>query len=93
VTIHTSKEDQDDLSKLWCDLREDISLVSTQGEIVGGQSGFAHITGGYAAGYYGYLYSLVFAADMFDTIFKADPMSAAAGMKYRHSILGPGGSR
>lgn len=47
----------------------------------------------YSAGYYGYLYSLVFATDMFDSIFKSDPMDPAAGMKYRQKILGPGGSR
>jgi len=41
----------------------------------------------------GYLYSLVFAADMFETVFKTDPMNPVAGMKYRNCILGPGGSR
>lgn len=92
MTVHTSKEDQD-LTKLWCDMREKTSLVSTKGEYVGGQSGFAHIVGGYGAGYYGYLYSLVFAADMFESVFRADPMSPALGAKYREHILGPGGSR
>lgn len=43
VLIHTANEDQD-LTKLWCDLREKVSLVSTQGEYVGGQSGFAHVS-------------------------------------------------
>ncbi|TXT07346.1 hypothetical protein VHUM_03066 [Vanrija humicola] len=92
MTLHTSKDDLD-LTKLWCDLREKTSLVSTDGEYVGGQSGFAHIVGGYAAGYYGYLYSLVFAADMFESVFSADPMNPANGLKYRAEILGPGGSR
>lgn len=92
VTLHTSKDDLD-LTKLWCDLREKTSLVSTDGQYVGGQSGFAHIVGGYAAGYYGYLYSLVFAADMFESVFSADPMNPANGLKYRAEILGPGGSR
>lgn len=92
MTMHTSKEDLD-LSKLWCETREKVSLVSTDGEIVGGQSAFGHIAGGYEAGYYGYLYSQVFAADMFETIFAADAMSPASGMKYRNSILKPGGSR
>ena len=30
-----------------------------------GQGTFGHITGGYDAGYYGYMYSLVYAADMY----------------------------
>lgn len=30
---------------------------------------------------------------MFETVFKADPMDPARGMKYRKDILGPGGSR
>lgn len=92
VTLHTSKEDLDQ-TKLWCDLREKTSLVSTKGEEIGGQSSFAHIVGGYSAGYYGYLYSLVFAADMFETVFRKDPMSPALGSKYRDCILRPGGSR
>jgi Zn-dependent oligopeptidase len=43
--------------------------------------------------YYGYLYSLVFAADMFDTVFSTAPMSPQNGMKYRNEILKVGGSR
>ena len=82
-----------DLTKLWCDLRAEVSLVSSGGEYVGGQSSFAHIAGGYEAGYYGYLYSQVFSQDMFDTVFKKDPMNREAGAKYRKEILAVGGSR
>ena len=90
--VHTSNETQD-LTKLWCDLREQVSLVSTDGEYVGGQSSFAHIVGGYEAGYYGYLYSQVFSCDMYETIFEKDPMSSFAGARYRKEILQVGGSR
>ena len=41
----------------------------------------------------GYLYSQVFSADIYKTVFKADPMSSASGQKYREEILQPGGSR
>jgi Zn-dependent oligopeptidase len=58
-----------------------------------GQGSFGHIVGGYDAGYYGYTYSLVFAADMYATIFKADPLDPSCGARYRRSILQPGGSR
>lgn len=40
-----------------------------------------------------YMYSLVFAADMYKTVFKQDPLDPALGAKYRKEILLPGGSR
>ena len=40
-----------------------------------------------------YTYSLVFAADMYATVFKADPLDPARGQRYREKILLPGGSR
>ena len=50
------------------------------------QSEFGHLMGGYDAGYYGYLWSKVFAQDMF-TVFQRDGLeSPAAGMRYRKDI-------
>ncbi|KDQ17393.1 hypothetical protein BOTBODRAFT_105721 [Botryobasidium botryosum FD-172 SS1] len=82
-----------DYSKMWCDMRETISLVKTGDKITPGQGSFGHIVGGYDAGYYGYAYSLVYAYDMFETVFANDPMSPAAGKRYRDEILLPGASR
>lgn len=95
MALHTDKYNlsPDEMSKLWCDLREQTSLVTIGDQVVGGQSGFAHIAGGYSAGYYGYLYSQVFSTDMYATVFEKDPMDAAAGQRYRREILQPGGSR
>jgi hypothetical protein len=42
VKVHTTEVDAD-LTKLWCDLREKTSLVSTDGEYVGGQSGYGEL--------------------------------------------------
>jgi Zn-dependent oligopeptidase len=39
------------------------------------------------------MYSLVFAADMYATVFKKDPLNPALGERYKNSILLPGGSR
>jgi metallopeptidase MepB len=49
--------------------------------------------GGYDAGYYGYLSSQVYSADMFHTMFVGDPMNAKKGRRYRHMILEKGGSQ
>lgn len=51
---------------------------------------FGHLVGGYDAGYYGYLMSETYSADMFASVFKKDPLSAKAGAKYRQEILAPG---
>ena len=39
------------------------------------------------------MYSLVFASDMYATVFKADPLDPVRGDKYRRCILKPGASR
>ncbi|TFY78786.1 hypothetical protein EWM64_g5225 [Hericium alpestre] len=91
LKVHTEKE-AEDYTALWNNLRESISLVKG-GKQGPGQGSFGHIVGGYDAGYYGYTYSLVFAADMYATVFKQDPLDPKRGQRYRESILKPGGSR
>lgn len=54
---------------------------------------FGHLVGGYDSGYYGYLWSEVFAADMWEAVFEADPLDAAAGLRYRRHILASGGAK
>ena len=39
------------------------------------------------------MYSLVFAAAMYKTVFKKDPLDPELGSRYRREILLPGGSR
>ncbi|KAF8993112.1 zincin [Hymenopellis radicata] len=91
IKVHTDSEEAD-YTTLWNELRESISLVKA-GKPCPGQGTFGHIAGGYDAGYYGYTYSLVFAADMYATIFKADPLDPERGQRYRDKILRFGGSR
>lgn len=91
LTFTWSLEHQD-LTKLWNTLREKVSLVKHD-KLCPGQGTFGHITGGYDAGYYGYMYSLVFAADMYATVFKGDPLNPGRGKLYREKILRVGGSR
>ena len=56
---------------------------------------FGHIAGGYAAGYYGYLWSLVVAEDLRTAFAPADGgagrLDAATGARYRRSVLARGG--
>ncbi|KIM89266.1 hypothetical protein PILCRDRAFT_61316 [Piloderma croceum F 1598] len=92
IKVHTD-QDGEDYTALWNTLRESISLVKSPKKLGPGQASFAHITGGYDAGYYGYTYSLVFAADMYATVFKKDPLNPALGQRYRERILRVGGSR
>ena len=51
---------------------------------------FGHLMGGYDAGYYGYLWSMVYAQDIVEK-FKQDGMTnVTTGMKFRDDILAPG---
>ena len=56
------------------------------------QASFGHLMG-YAAGYYGYLWALVYAQDMFSVFEKNGVMDVNTGLIYRDIILANGGSR
>jgi thimet oligopeptidase len=53
-------------------------------------AGFSHLVGGYGAGYYGYLWSLVVAVDL-RTAFDGRKLDPEVGMRYRRTILARGG--
>jgi thimet oligopeptidase len=55
------------------------------------EAAFGHLMG-YAASYYGYLWSLVYAEDIFSIFEQSGIMDKATGLKYRHTILAKGGS-
>ncbi|KAF8508190.1 metallopeptidase MepB [Hysterangium stoloniferum] len=92
LRAHTSQAEENYMA-LWNNLRQEISLLQNDEKFVCGQGAFGHLFGGYEAGYYGYMYALVFATDMYRTVFKENPLDPKLGKLYRDKILLPGGSR
>ncbi|KAM3067499.1 metalloendopeptidase [Clarireedia jacksonii] len=103
MTVHTPKTHEEaeafKLSELYNDLRKEITglkgpeAVGYNSDWGSGQATFGHLIGGYDAGYYGYLSSLVYSTDMFYTVFKQNPMDPKEGRRYRHTVLEKGGSQ
>jgi thimet oligopeptidase len=81
------RESADPLA-LWTQMETDTPLGSVSGTLF--PAGFEHIASGYAAGYYGYLWSLVIAEDL-RTAFAADRLDAQVGRRYRETVLEQGG--
>jgi thimet oligopeptidase len=75
---------------LWAQMEGDTPLGHVKGTMF--PAHFAHIAGGYSAGYYGYLWSDVVAKDL-RTAFAADKLDAAVGRRYRDTVLARGSER
>lgn len=81
-----------DTTKLYARVMKDVSLIPmTEGTHP--EASFGHLMGGYDAGYYGYLWSKVYAQDMFSVFKAAGVMSPEVGLRYREEILEKGSSR
>ena len=81
-------------------MRADITHISGPEALNGGdfnwghgEATFGHLIGGYDAGYYGYMSSQVYSADMFMSVFEKEPMNGKEGRRYRHTVLELGGSQ
>eukprot|EP00834_Sanchytrium_tribonematis_P006307 NODE_453_length_7238_cov_1.750245.p1 type:complete len:653 gc:universal NODE_453_length_7238_cov_1.750245:6450-4492(-) len=92
MTLHGSQISSNlDINEIYSNLRGEITLFPHH---VGtfGASTFGHIMGGYQSGYYGYLYSLVFASDMYSCFKERGYLSKDVGREYRKLVLEKGGS-
>lgn len=88
LALH-SKQPQDAM-KLWAQMEGATPLGYVQGTMF--PAGFGHLAGGYASGYYGYLWSEVIAKDM-QTAFEGDWLNAKTGARYRNTVLASGGQK
>jgi thimet oligopeptidase len=72
----------------WKAIEEKSLLGHVEGTML--PASFGHLMGGYAAGYYGYMWSEVIALDMLSA-FGNNLMDAKVGKRYRDTILAQGG--
>lgn len=87
---HTAPEGKIDTTKTGIDMLAEIELYpKPEGTYF--QSSFGHLMG-YEGAYYGYLWSLVYAQDMFERFEEKGILSPEAGQYYRSKILARGGS-
>lgn len=95
MKLHTdyNSTTESDLTQLWNSMRQEIALLDSSPDNPAGQASFAHIMGGYEAGYYGYMWSKVYSSDMFTTKFEGHELDPQVGAMYRDTVLKPGGSR
>lgn len=87
MTYHTSGPHVD-TTAVWNKLSEELTPMPP----VPGthpQASFGHLMGGYDAGYYGYLWSQVYAQDLFTAFQQGGLENPEVGMRYRDDILEP----
>ena len=90
LAVH-GPEAEIDANALWFNLMPKLTpLPPTPGTMP--PASFMPIMGGYDAGYYGYLWSRVYAQDLFEARFADDPLDADVGLEFRRQVLEPGGT-
>jgi FKBP-type peptidyl-prolyl cis-trans isomerase len=88
---HTDEDGVVDTTQVAYDIYDDTRMYThTPGTWF--QGSFGHLTG-YQAGYYGYMWSLVYAQDMFQRFKELGMLNPEAGAYYREKILSKGGTQ
>jgi Zn-dependent oligopeptidase len=91
MEIHTKPDLKNlDTTALYDKIRQEVALVPNQTGTYQ-HATIGHFMGGYDAGYYGYLWSLVYATDIYYTIFKGSELGKG-GRNFRENVLLKGGS-
>ncbi|HUO81539.1 MAG TPA: M3 family metallopeptidase [Gammaproteobacteria bacterium] len=90
LTLHSSGPDVD-ADALWFELMPKLTplppLPGTRPS-----ASFLPVMGGYDAGYYGYVWSKVYAQDLYSAFEREGVDDAVLGLRYRREILAPGGT-
>lgn len=90
MTYHTAGKV--DSTKVYRDVTLDVMQIPLSDGTYP-QASFGHLMGGYDSGYYGYLWSKVYAEDMFTRFKKEGLLSPKVGADYVKWILEPGGTQ
>jgi Zn-dependent oligopeptidase len=93
IDMTYNTETVEDTTAAYLELLEKITGFTYDEEDITPEAGFGHLMGGYAAGYYSYLWSKVYAEDLFTRFEKEGVMNEKVGLEYRQMILAPGGSK
>lgn len=92
MAIHSDDDGVVDTTDVYARLGRDVALIPIQAGTLP-EASFGHVMGGYDAGYYGYLWSKVYAQDMFTRFEREGLLNPSTGAAYRHNILEPGGTQ
>jgi len=94
MLLHTTAkiETPNDISELFSKVRKEYSLIEAAPGTNFAAS-FMHLCAGYDAGYYGYLWSEVFCADLYSRFLSEGVLNTQVGLDYRRMILEPGASK
>ena len=93
LRLHSQNAAQSvDVQAVLDQVREEVAVI-TPPDWNRFQHGFSHIfAGGYAAGYYSYMWADVLAADVFERFLADGIFNPQTGQQYWHKLLGRGGS-
>ncbi|MBA42796.1 MAG: hypothetical protein CMF62_02165 [Magnetococcales bacterium] len=95
LKVHSLDLDTDsefDSQKEWAKVYREV-LNKDDMKDVNRVASFAHLMGGYDAGYYGYLRAETFAANMFYKVFEGDVLNTEKGLHYRKVICEQGSTK